>query len=403
MTRRPPSHGVAATLLLVAASTFPAQAVAQLNELAVEVGGSRVTPPAGVDGDAAQYLVAGLRFTRLATTGTGINGSFLFGRTRDGTSGGDYLSGSVTGAFWNEVGRQWHLGFQSHGIAFDVAEPFGYRVLALEGGPAVQFRGRRFTGTLKGVAGVGRSRTQVLTEVSSQGGGRHSPVRTSEQLITLEEDLWRYGTEAELLVGSRAVAVGVAGGTHWTAAGSYSSAGARLLAGRGEAALEIRVDYWDTPVGTQTTGGLAFIVPFGGWSFRSFFGRSEPDPLTLTEPGRGSGGVLVSRRVIGGSSANARTDPLYRIMEAGSDMATVRIEVEAPLAAGSVEVLGDFTLWEPLAMRRDGNRWRVSLQAPMGVHHFGFLVDGEWFLPADAPDAVPDEWGRRSATMVIER
>ncbi len=53
-------------------------------------------------------------------------------------------------------------------------------------------------------------------------------------------------------------------------------------------------------------------------------------------------------------------------------------------------------------MRREGNRWIAELSVPIGTHHYGFMVDDEWYVPDDAPDVVPDEWGRRSATLVIE-
>jgi hypothetical protein len=39
---------------------------------------------------------------------------------------------------------------------------------------------------------------------------------------------------------------------------------------------------------------------------------------------------------------------------------------------------------------------------PAGAHHYGFLADGEWYLPADEPSAVQDEWGRKNAILVIE-
>ncbi len=64
--------------------------------------------------------------------------------------------------------------------------------------------------------------------------------------------------------------------------------------------------------------------------------------------------------------------------------------------------MGDFTLWEPLAMSGAGTEWTVETELAEGTYHYGFLVDGVWYLPDDAPDAVPDEWGRRSATLVIE-
>ena len=66
-------------------------------------------------------------------------------------------------------------------------------------------------------------------------------------------------------------------------------------------------------------------------------------------------------------------------------------------------VLGDCTLWEPVAMRHDGTVWVVELDVPVGTHHFGFLLDDdEWYVPDDAPDVAPDEWGRLTATLVIE-
>jgi 1,4-alpha-glucan branching enzyme len=81
--------------------------------------------------------------------------------------------------------------------------------------------------------------------------------------------------------------------------------------------------------------------------------------------------------------------------------ARVRFEVRRP-TAGSVEILGDFTRWEPVAMARSDGLWIVELTVPAGTHHFGFLVDGIWFLPDDAPDAVADDWGRRNATLVVD-
>ena len=73
-----------------------------------------------------------------------------------------------------------------------------------------------------------------------------------------------------------------------------------------------------------------------------------------------------------------------------------------PLQVVQVEVLGDFTLWEPVAMTRQGGRWAAVLTVPEGTHHFGFLVDGSWYLPPGTQDAAPDEWGRRTATLVVE-
>ncbi|HIF21763.1 MAG TPA: hypothetical protein EYQ27_07605, partial [Gemmatimonadetes bacterium] len=77
---------------------------------------------------------------------------------------------------------------------------------------------------------------------------------------------------------------------------------------------EFRLDVWDSPLGTQTTGGLALAIPVRRrWSLRGFLGRSEPDPLTLAEPGSGSGGLLLGRVIYRGSTTPRRAS-LYQVL-----------------------------------------------------------------------------------------
>ncbi len=165
--------------------------------------------------------------------------------------------------------------------------------------------------------------------------------------------------------------------------------------------LELRIDRWDTPVGYETTGGLTVGIPFGGWSLRSFLGRSDPDPLTLAQPGSGSGGVLLGRSLYSTPRTDGRTS-LHEVLEYGDARSLVRVTVRAPAGASRVEVLGDFSLWEPIPMRFEGGAWTAEVEVPVGTHHFGFLVDDQWYMPDDARDVAPDEWGRRTATLVIE-
>ncbi|MDP2482090.1 MAG: hypothetical protein Q8W45_02315, partial [Candidatus Palauibacterales bacterium] len=53
-------------------------------------------------------------------------------------------------------------------------------------------------------------------------------------------------------------------------------------------------------------------------------------------------------------------------------------------------------------MRRDGDVWVLELPVSPGVHHFGFKVDGAWYLPADAPGVAEDEWGEVQATIIVD-
>ena len=363
---------------------------AQGGELFVEVGGSTIRPPLGVDGDPAQFLSAGVRALRVSENGSGVFATLLGGWEAGDGRGGDYLSGTVEAVNFWELGRGWSLGLEARGFGFNVREPFPYRALGWEGGPSLRFVSPHVSAELKGLGGTGWSETELVRYT----GGPVSRV---------EDELWRYGGTAEVLAGNGRVMAGVAAGVHESVGGTYRTGGLRLLAALGGPGLELRLDAWETPAGTETTGGMAFVVPLGGWSLRGFLGRTEPDPLTLAEPGGGMGGILVGRRVFGRGPLPPPAPPLHNVLVRGGSTATVELHVTPPRGAREVELLGDFTLWEPVSMGRDGSVWKVELEIPFGTHHFGFLVDGEWYLPEDAPDAVSDEWGRRNATLVIER
>jgi hypothetical protein len=69
--------------------------------------------------------------------------------------------------------------------------------------------------------------------------------------------------------------------------------------------------------------------------------------------------------------------------------------------AASVSVIGDFSAWEPIALTRQGANWMGTLPMEPGLYHFGFLVDGEWFVPEHAPGRVTDDFGRVNATLVV--
>lgn len=362
---------------------------AQRSEVSLEAGASSVKPPAGVEGESARFLVAGIRALRFGPEGSGVSASLLVGRALEEGTGGDFYSGTIAGELWHPLGAGWWAGGEVRGFGFQVSEPFPYRSLGVEGGPALRFSRGVLSATARGIAGTGWSRTELQRFARGPA-------------IAAKDDLWRYGGSVEVLAGSTSIMGGVAAGIHESLGGTYRSAGLRLLAGKRGLALELRIDAWHTPAGHETTGGIALMVPLGAWSFRGFLGRTEPDPLTLSEPGGGSGGLLVGWRVLGTDALPAPHPPLHQILDRVGDVARVRFHVQAPAGASRVELMGDFTLWEPVAMRREGNQWIVDLEVPDGTFHFGFLVDGAWFLPDDAPDTVSDEWGRKNSTIVIE-
>ena len=80
---------------------------------------------------------------------------------------------------------------------------------------------------------------------------------------------------------------------------------------------------------------------------------------------------------------------------------TVRIRVRAP-GAGSVELVGDFTDWDPLALERTiGDTWQIILPLASGTHRLNIRVDGgEWGVPPGVGTAQ-DEFGGVVGLLLI--
>jgi hypothetical protein len=72
-------------------------------------------------------------------------------------------------------------------------------------------------------------------------------------------------------------------------------------------------------------------------------------------------------------------------------------------AARSVEVMGDFTDWQPVALRRVGRgRWEIALPIAPGVHRFNVRVDGgRWGVPPSVA-ALADEFNGSVGIVVVE-
>jgi hypothetical protein len=367
-----------------------AQPVLGQTEMTIELGASQVGPPAGMDGESARFGMGGVRLSHYALSGSSVTASLMLGQAFGDPTGGDFVSGVLGGTLRDRWGSAWTGGMDLQLVGFQVRSPFPYTAIALEGGPRVSFQAGPLSVTATGVGGLGRSTVEIWRV-------RTGPSRT------FEDGLWRVGGTGELLLGTGGFQAGLGAGAHQSAGGGYTSGGARMVLSGGWGAAEVRADVWETPLGREVTGGLAFVIPMQGWSFRGFLGKSEPDPLTLAEPGSGGGGILLGRMIYSSEDERRRTSDMpYEILTQREGSAQVRVVIEAPRGARTVALLGDFTLWEPVPMRRAGSRWLAELNVANGTHHYGFLVDDEWYLPDDIRDVVPDEWGRQSAILVIE-
>ncbi len=377
-----PGGAVGRLTLLACAVLAPALA-AQTGGVRFEVGGAQAFPPQGSRADAATYLLAGLQADRWWVDGHGLMGAVYGGKSID-TDGGDWVSGLVGGEVWLAARRPVAVGLTVQGYGFVVGEPFPYRAGVGQVSPEVRVRIGPLAVSLVGEAGAGRSRVELPLP------------RDAARDFVIRSDLWTYGGGPRILapMGPGALALGAA--VVESAAGTYRRASAEVYGSAGGFAWQAGVRAWHTPDGDELTGGLTVQIPVGGvWSLRGSFGRTEPDPLILAPPGD-QGGLFLSVPL---SDFSDRGPGLFELSEVDGE-GRVRFSVVLP-EASAVSVMGDFSLWEEIPMVLRDGRWVADVPTAPGIYHYGFLVDGEWYVPPGAPGRVSDEWGRTNATLVV--
>ncbi|HEX6307089.1 MAG TPA: glycogen-binding domain-containing protein [Longimicrobiales bacterium] len=114
-------------------------------------------------------------------------------------------------------------------------------------------------------------------------------------------------------------------------------------------------------------------------------GAHAPDPAAI---------VTAALRATSGGTPNARLE-----VTGSGDPRTLR--VLAP-GARTVELMGDFTDWQPVALTRVGHgAWEIRLPLSPGVHRVNVRIDGgDWTVPAGAR-AEPSEFGGVVGVVVV--
>lgn len=127
-----------------------------------------------------------------------------------------------------------------------------------------------------------------------------------------------------------------------------------------------------------TFGSLGMRVSTG----RIAQARRVNEPLDLILPPRRPGAPgLAFERLEGG---------LARITIGGLD-------------AGNVELMGDFTGWEPVTLLPAGQGlWETTLAVPAGIHRVNLRVDGgQWVVPLGLPSST-DEFGGAAGILIVD-
>lgn len=362
------------------------------SSLYLDLGASYSLPPAGGTGVASTYANGGLR----------LAGSFGYGGYYH-AAGLAGLALSEEGASWAafEAGAGWvqplsatmAVGLAAMGEAFTVGDPVPYRAAYVVAEPDVRFTSGGTSVRVSGYGGIGSSEVTVIQTFVRDT--RFGP-RVFEVGFPVASDLWAWGGGAE--VGQRlgALIPRLAVEGYDSPQGPYAVARLGLEIRPEGGVLYLEGALWDTPDGRELVFYAGLQVPAGGRSsVVASGGRYGPDPL-LDAPAAGSLGAGVMLEL-------ARFEPTseltWQVLEDGGP--TLVLALKAPGAA-SVECAGEFTDWERIPMRREGDVWRVALPIAPGAYHFGFFVDGAWYVPLEAPGLTEDEWGELQGTIVVQ-
>jgi len=85
----------------------------------------------------------------------------------------------------------------------------------------------------------------------------------------------------------------------------------------------------------------------------------------------------------------------------GADDGARRLRIRVP-GARSVELAGDFTNWQPIALKRgDADQWEVTLAIGPGMHRVVIRVDGDTWTTPPGIAAVPDEFQGTVGVIVV--
>ncbi len=294
----------------------------------------------------------------------------------------DWIGGAVGGRLQTTLARRHSAALSGVVSAFSVSDPNRYEAVSVRVIPEARLTAGHSTVVMRGFGGLGRS------EVSD---------RSQAPPIVLEADLWMYGAGLE-------ITRPLEGAQVWAGSEAFNSADGVYVAGYlgsagavGRSFWSLQLKLWDTPADAQLELSFTLNVPLAPrWSVSVDAGRSGPEPL-INSPAGVDGNVLVTWNVL----APAEPPPLFTI-GAGEAGGTGQVVFRlSETDARTVSVMGDFSDWEPIPLSREGSLWVARVSMEPGLYHFGFLVDGAWRVPADAPGKVTDEFGRLNATLVV--
>ena len=85
----------------------------------------------------------------------------------------------------------------------------------------------------------------------------------------------------------------------------------------------------------------------------------------------------------------------------GRKRGTLTISIKAGDRISKVFLVGDFTEWRPLPMRRHGKVFSVTVAVPPGKHEYKFIMDGHWRTDPDHSDWATNPYGTLNSVVTV--
>jgi hypothetical protein len=304
-------------------------------------------------------------------------------------SGNRSLQGSVVGSVFTRPGRSWRMEASGTAGASSYADFASFWHLLGE----VRIRRNTDRGGIWVAATAGRT-------------AFGSPEEARPVLAASISALQRHTAVVLLLTAGRAFV----GDTQYsdigmTARGQYRQIVLEML---------VAARFWSRGAGEGVYGEASGVIPFSDrWAAVISGGRYPSDPIRGSIAGRYISAAVrfrlqPTRRPVGAlplshSGANGGADPTSstKLTLTREASGSVRLVLQAP-PASSVEIAGDFSDWQPVAMTRtpDG-RWEVLLPIRPGVHQINLRIGGgPWQVPGGTTRLVGD-YGDDVGTFVV--
>lgn len=156
--------------------------------------------------------------------------------------------------------------------------------------------------------------------------------------------------------------------------------------------------FGDAPGGSWEVSGALWLTP--RLAAAAGIGQFLGDPVQQLEGGHFAT-LGVRLRLTGPARArDAPDNPSLELRDAGDGgPRTIVVHVRR---ARRVEVMADFTDWQPVALARaGGDEWRVALPLAAGTHRVNVRVNGgEWMVPAGLT-AVADDFAGTAGLLIV--